>query len=113
MTTALSDAIQLFNVTGAEDCLTLDIQRLSGTTAGANSPVMLSVHGDGFKTGSSGATCTSFNATTVFRTAESLGHPILYVAINYRLGSFGFLGAQEIQSDGSNNLGLRDQRLAL
>lgn len=33
--------------------------------------------------------------------------------MNYRIGGFGFLAGKELQSDGSTNLGLRDQRLAL
>lgn len=33
--------------------------------------------------------------------------------MNYRLSGFGFLAGKELQADGSTNLGLRDQRLAL
>lgn len=33
--------------------------------------------------------------------------------MNYRVAGFGFLGGKEIKADGSSNLGLRDQRLAL
>jgi carboxylesterase type B len=38
---------------------------------------------------------------------------IIYVAVNYRVGGFGFLGGKEIWAEGSSNLGLLDQRLAL
>jgi len=41
------------------------------------------------------------------------GHPVIYVAVNYRLAGFGFLAGKELQQDGSTNLGLRDQRLGL
>lgn len=35
------------------------------------------------------------------------------MSVNYRLSGFGFLAGKELQQDGSTNLGLRDQRLAL
>lgn len=38
---------------------------------------------------------------------------IVWVAMNYRLGSFGFLAGPSLQADGTANAGLYDQRLAL
>jgi carboxylesterase type B len=38
---------------------------------------------------------------------------MIYVAFNYRLGAFGFLGGSEVQRNGVLNAGLLDQRLAL
>jgi carboxylesterase type B len=38
---------------------------------------------------------------------------MVFVSINYRLASFGFLGGQALADEGSLNLGIRDQRLAL
>ncbi|TEY42655.1 hypothetical protein BOTCAL_0387g00090 [Botryotinia calthae] len=35
------------------------------------------------------------------------------MAVNYRLGAFGFLGGSEVVRDGSANLGLLDQRMGL
>lgn len=35
------------------------------------------------------------------------------MATNYRLGGFGFLGGQQLKSEGNTNLGLHDQRLAM
>jgi carboxylesterase type B len=46
-------------------------------------------------------------------TSVALGKPVIYVSINYRLAGFGFLGGKEILADGSANLGLQDQRMAL
>ena len=46
-------------------------------------------------------------------TSVTLQKPVIYVAINYRLAGFGFLAGKEILADGSANLGLLDQRLAL
>lgn len=39
--------------------------------------------------------------------------PFIFVAVNYRLGGFGFLGGKEVLADGSANLGLLDQRMGL
>ena len=39
--------------------------------------------------------------------------PIVYIAMNYRLGVFGFPAAQVLKEQRSENLGLRDQLLAL
>jgi carboxylesterase type B len=41
------------------------------------------------------------------------GSPIVFVSINYRLASLGFLGGKALQDGGLLNLGFRDQRLAL
>lgn len=41
------------------------------------------------------------------------GRPVISVQINYRLGIFGFAQSAALHSEGSENAGLRDQRLAL
>lgn len=38
---------------------------------------------------------------------------IITVALNYRVGPYGFLASEEVQSDGAVNNGLKDQRKAL
>lgn len=38
---------------------------------------------------------------------------VVFVALNYRLGAFGFLAGPTLQADGTANAGLLDQRLAL
>ena len=38
---------------------------------------------------------------------------MIYVSIQYRLASFGFLGNAEVRDDGTANAGLLDQRAAL
>ncbi|KAI3390867.1 hypothetical protein diail_8465, partial [Diaporthe ilicicola] len=38
---------------------------------------------------------------------------MIIVAVNYRLGAFGFLGGREVLADGAANLGLLDQRMGL
>ncbi|KAI8629516.1 Alpha/Beta hydrolase protein [Xylariaceae sp. FL1651] len=92
-----------------EDCLTINIQRPSSATAGSKLPVLFWMYGGGFNTGS-----TQANDWANFVTESvSLGHPILVVQANYRVSAFGFLGGAEAQAEGSTNVGLRDQRLAL
>ncbi|KAL5115632.1 hypothetical protein ACEQ8H_006431 [Pleosporales sp. CAS-2024a] len=71
-----------------EDCLTLNVQRPAGTTADSKLPVLLWIFGGG-------------------------GKPIVFVAVNYRVGGFGFMPGKEILADGSANLGLLDQRLGM
>lgn len=43
----------------------------------------------------------------------AIGKPIIAVSLNYRLSLWGFTSSNELASDGSLNIGLRDQRLAL
>lgn len=54
-----------------------------------------------------------YSGASIIQESVTVGHPVLYVAINYRVSGFGFLAGKELQADGSTNLGLRDQRLAL
>ena len=41
------------------------------------------------------------------------GEGMIYVALNYRLGAFGFLAGPEVEKNGVVNAGLLDQRMAL
>lgn len=54
----------------------------------------------------------SLRLTLLHRVNQSQGN-LIYVSIQYRLGSFGFLSGAEIREDGVANAGLLDQRLAL
>ncbi|KAF3403644.1 putative secreted lipase [Penicillium rolfsii] len=92
-----------------EDCLTVSIRRPAGTAAGANLPVLVWIFGGGFELGST----AMYDGTSLVSASMSLGMPIVFVAINYRVGGFGFMPGSEILKDGSANLGLLDQRLAL
>lgn len=65
--------------------------------------------GGGFELGST----QTFDATQLINTSVAQGKDVIYVATNYRLGGFGFLAGQELTAEGSVNLGLLDQRLAL
>lgn len=63
----------------------------------------------GFEFGST----QTYDGSTFVQKSIALDEPVLYVAVNYRVGGFGFLAGQEVTNDGSTNLGLRDQRLGL
>ncbi|KAJ5768775.1 secreted lipase [Penicillium odoratum] len=103
--------IPLFQtVTNAgEDCLNLNVQRPSGTTAGAGLPVLVWIFGGGFELGST----SMYDGSSIVASSVTLDMPVIFVAMNYRVGGFGFMPGSEILKDGSANLGLLDQRLAL
>lgn len=106
----LSDSPLFQTLTNSgEDCLTLDIRRPSGTTAAAQLPVLVWIYGGGFESGST----QSYDGSNFVSSSMSLNMPVIFVAMNYRLGGFGFMPGSEILKDGSSNLGLLDQRLAL
>ncbi|ORY76324.1 lipase [Protomyces lactucae-debilis] len=92
----------------SEDCLTLDIQRPSGTKAGDKLPVFFFIYGGGFGFGAT----NTYDAAGIIRASLPSG-PIIFVAANYRLDAWGFLAGKEVLQDGASNLGLLDQRLAL
>ncbi|KAL2840172.1 Alpha/Beta hydrolase protein [Aspergillus pseudoustus] len=92
-----------------EDCLTLDIRRPSGTTAKDKLPVLVWIFGGAFELGGT----AMYEATPLVKSSVSLDMPIIHVAMNYRVGGFGFMPGKEILADGAGNLGLLDQRLAL
>lgn len=54
-----------------------------------------------------------YDGTSIVADSVAQGKPIIFVAVNYRVGGFGFLPGKEILADGSSNLGLLDQRLGL
>ncbi|KAI5366311.1 Putative carboxylesterase, type B, carboxylesterase type B, active, alpha/Beta hydrolase [Septoria linicola] len=93
-----------------EDCLTIDVQRPSTATASSKLPVLFWVYGGGFEFGSNG----QYDGSSIVRKSISLKEPVIYVAVNYRVSGFGFLGGNDLAAEGGNtNLGLRDQRLGL
>ncbi|KAF7715238.1 Carboxylic ester hydrolase [Penicillium ucsense] len=92
-----------------EDCLTVSIQRPAGTEASTKLPVLVWIYGGGFELGSS----AMYDGSSLVSVSMQLGMPIVFVAINYRVGGFGFMPGSEILKDNSANLGLLDQRLAL
>lgn len=92
-----------------EDCLTLSIYRPSGTTASSKLPVLFWIFGGGFELGST----ATYDGAGLVADSMADNKPIIFVAVNYRVGGFGFLPGSEILKDASANLGLLDQRLGL
>lgn len=92
-----------------EDCLTLNVQRPSTTTANSSLPVVYWIFGGAFEFGST----QTYDASELISTSVAQGKDIIYVSVNYRIGGFGFLAGKEILKDGSSNIGNLDQRLGL
>ncbi|CAO2651951.1 Nn.00g002340.m01.CDS01 [Neocucurbitaria sp. VM-36] len=92
-----------------EDCLTVNVQRPAGTKADAKLPVLFWIFGGGFELGST----AMYDGTSLVAESVAQGKPIVFVAVNYRVGGFGFMPGKEVLADGSANLGLLDQRLGL
>lgn len=111
------DAIQTIVNSGAvqrllhinEDCLTISVQKPSEIGPDAKLPVLFSIFFGGFGFGSTAI----YDATKLMETAQSMGKPFVYVAANYRLGAFGWLGGKEVKEAGLANLGHYDQILSL
>jgi acetylcholinesterase len=92
-----------------EDCPNLNVQRPANTTANSKLPVVFWIFGGGFELEST----QSYDATQLINTSVVQGKDITHVVANYRVGGFGFMPGKEVLADGSANLGLLDQRLAL
>ncbi|ORY66599.1 carboxylesterase [Pseudomassariella vexata] len=96
-------------VSGQEDCLKVNLQRPAGVKEGDNLPVLLWIFGGGFELGST----AMYDGSHIVANSMIMGKPVVFVAVNYRVGAFGFLGGKEVLSDGSANLGLLDQRIGM
>ncbi|KAH9889210.1 alpha/beta-hydrolase [Xylariomycetidae sp. FL2044] len=107
----VSTAIFLGSALGneTEDCLAVSVMRPQGTSPHDQLPVVFWIHGGGFDIGSA----QPYNASVLIPYAVEQDKPFILVGVNYRLGGFGFLGGGELLADGSTNLGLLDQRMAL
>ncbi|CAE6501471.1 unnamed protein product [Rhizoctonia solani] len=91
----------------SEDCLHLSLWKPNNVTA--KLPVMVWIYGGGFLNGST----QGYTGEAILNTAFQLGKPVVYLAMNYRLGIYGFPPGKQSEAAGALNLGLKDQRLAL
>lgn len=95
-------------LTGSEDCLTLNVHRPAARPSDELLPVLLWLHGGSFHTGS-GALYEPRRLV--------LAGDVLVVTINYRLGALGFLAHPELSAEAADRLsgdyGLLDQQAAL
>lgn len=81
----LFNPLYLLNITDvSEDCLHLNVYRAQGTAASDSLPVMLYIHGGSFYIGSKDE-LTIQPGGLILRSVE-MGHPVVFVTINYRLG---------------------------
>jgi para-nitrobenzyl esterase len=88
----------------SEDCLTLDVR--TPARPGERLPVMVWIHGGSNRAGGSGGTVQS----------RITDQGVVLVAVQYRLGIFGFLAHRDLaaeQGGSSGNYGLMDQIAAL
>lgn len=85
----------------SEDCLHLNVWAPASKGSEAR-PVLVWIHGGAFMSGS--------NSVPIYDGAALAGQGIVVVAINYRLGVFGYAGFRELADDpqGSANFGLQD-----
>ncbi|EED22149.1 carboxylesterase, putative [Talaromyces stipitatus ATCC 10500] len=86
----------------SEDCLVLNVWAPENAT---DLPVFVWIHGGGYGAGSADTDMTWMVETSVTK--------FVTVAIQYRLGAFGFLASSDVQKHGTANAGLHDQFLAL
>ena len=106
---SLLDLPILEKLNGQEDCLSISVQRPVGTRAGDKLPVMFWIFGGGFQLGGS----NMYDGTDLLNFAGSQEQDFIFVAANHRVAGFGFMPGAEVLKDGSANLGLLDQRMAL
>jgi len=85
---------------GSEDCLKLNI--ILPKNISLSMPVVIWIHGGGFTGGSAGSSYYSNFAVY---------NKVIVVAIQYRLGIFGFMSLNSIDAPG--NMGLLDQSMAI
>ncbi|KXH64053.1 carboxylesterase [Colletotrichum salicis] len=94
---------------GQEDCLSINVQRPAGTQVGDKLPVVYWIFGGGFELGST----SMYNGAGLVAEGMSTGKPFVFVAVNYRIGAWGFMPGKDLMQEGSSNAGLLDQRMGL
>ncbi|WYZ37729.1 hypothetical protein EsH8_II_001235 [Colletotrichum jinshuiense] len=101
-----------------EDCLTLDVvvpkplwrKPHNGSHSGA--PVLVWFYGGGYVLGDKNSAGNP--AGLIAKAQEDGSGGVIYVAVNYRLGLFGWASGPDYEEQGGvPNIGLRDQRFAL
>lgn len=111
-----TQAIAAANAPGVtEDCLFLDVMVptsiYNNRARGYGAPVLVWIYGGGYTAGSKAGSGNP--AGLIMRSETNNETGVIYVALNYRLGAFGWLAGPTLQSNGTANAGLYDQRLAL
>ncbi|KAI0361028.1 alpha/beta-hydrolase [Trametes cingulata] len=94
----------------SEDCLFLNVFRPSGTNASEKLPILVWFYGGAFMNGA--ASDPEFDPTFLIQRSVAIGKPIIFVSVNYRVNTFGFLASRHVPAE-DLNAGLLDQRAAL
>ncbi|KAF8854312.1 alpha/beta-hydrolase [Acephala macrosclerotiorum] len=100
----------------SEDCLLLDVlvpkAIYDNRASGSGAPVVIWIHGGGYTLGWKTQYGSGVGLLTASQAHGKTG--VIYVAINYRLGLFGFLSGPTFSTQGGTaNNGLLDQRMAI
>lgn len=95
----------------SEDCLNLRISRPADTSADENLPVVVHIYTGGLVRGD--AEDPHWNPENLLTLSTSIGKPIIYVALNFRLGIHGYASLPILKDQKSLNVGMRDQRVGL
>ncbi|KAF5512700.1 putative secreted lipase [Colletotrichum aenigma] len=92
----------------SEDCLFVDVYYPAhvNSTPAQSLPVMVWISGGGFVQ----LLNENYNGTGL---VEASNNGVVIVSFNYRVGPHGFLASEELQKEGSLNIGLHDQRAAM
>ncbi|OCH95751.1 alpha/beta-hydrolase [Obba rivulosa] len=92
-----------------EDCLFLNVWRPSNIST-SDIPVLVWFYGGAYNNGA--ASESSYDPTRILQRSVAIGKPIMFVSVNYRVNTFGFLASAHVPP-GDLNAGLHDQRAAL
>ncbi|KAE8363425.1 Alpha/Beta hydrolase protein [Aspergillus caelatus] len=98
----------------SEDCLTLNIWRPDEVGKTASSPlvpVFVWLYGGGLTGGYVGD--PRFDGSNIVTLSAQIKKPVIFVSINYRVASLGFLNGRQMAELGLLNIGMLDQRRAL
>ncbi|RSL76665.1 hypothetical protein CEP51_009754 [Fusarium floridanum] len=98
-----------------EDCLFLDViaPRAAFDKPSKKIPVMVWVYGGGYAFGRKGLDGDPSGLIERSKEVDPDGRGVIFVTFNYRGGAFGFLSGPNVRANGTANVGLLDQRLAL
>ncbi|KZV69381.1 alpha/beta-hydrolase [Peniophora sp. CONT] len=94
----------------SEDCLFLNVWRPEGTKEGDDLPMLLYIHGGMYAVGASSS--PGADGKHIVGRSVEIGKPIIFVSINYRVNTFGFLASKHVPVQ-NLNVGLQDQSAAL
>ncbi|KIJ67043.1 hypothetical protein HYDPIDRAFT_109031 [Hydnomerulius pinastri MD-312] len=94
----------------SENCLSLNVWRPTATAVDAQLPVMVWFYVCPVLISS--ASDPAYDPTRIINLSVSMGKPITFVSMNYRLNSFGFLASADVPPE-DLNAGFLDQKAAL